>query len=46
MKYSIINERKISKQIREMTVEEKVLQLQQVAANGDSEIFECIPPQR
>lgn len=40
MKYSIINERKISKLIREMTVEEKVLQLQQVAANGDSEIFE------
>ena len=40
MKYSILTERKISKLIKEMTVEEKVLQLQQVAANGDSEVFE------
>lgn len=41
MKYSITTERKISKLIKKMTVEEKVLQLQQVAANGDSEVFEC-----
>lgn len=40
MKYSITTERKISKLIKKMTVEEKVLQLQQVAANGDSEVFE------
>ena len=40
MKYSILTERKISKLIKEMTVEEKVLQLQQVAANGDSDVFE------
>lgn len=40
MKHSITTERKISKLIKKMTVEEKVLQLQQVAANGDSEVFE------
>lgn len=40
MKYSITTERKISKLIKKMTVEEKVLQLQQVAANGGSEVFE------
>ena len=37
MKYSIMTERKIAKLLKEMTIEEKVLQLQQVAANGDSE---------